>query len=62
MLDDSGYDCFFMGNGRLFRITGCWAPDLEFKGWSNVMCTRRGDELLQVFEGYRKWANALQSS
>jgi hypothetical protein len=44
-LDGYGYDCYFQGIGRLWKITGknCWSNLYEFHNWSNVMCVRRDD-------------------
>jgi hypothetical protein len=53
MLDDLEYDCFFQGQGRLFRLTGCFTPQWDIKIWSNVVCTRRSDPLLSVLESFR---------
>lgn len=53
MLDDLEYDCFFQGQGRLFRLTGCFTPQWDIKTWSNVVCTRRRDPLLSVLESFR---------
>ena len=41
-LEAVGYDCFFLQqHGDLVRITGCWAPEMEFRSWSNVLCVLR---------------------
>ena len=43
-LSQDGYDCFFQGQKRLWALSnGCWHDLYEFKGWSNVMCLKRGD-------------------
>lgn len=38
------------GQGRVFRLTGCWHPKLELWEWSNVLCTRRTDPFRDVLE------------
>jgi hypothetical protein len=53
-MDIYGYDCYFQGRARLWKITGvnCWSNEYEFHFWSNVMCVRREDiwyEALQPF-------------
>jgi FkbM family methyltransferase len=45
-LAELGYDCFYMQQTNLIRITGCWSPKFEAHYWSNVMCVRRADEAL----------------
>ena len=43
-LHEYGYDCFFMGNERLWPISDqCWHDIYEFHHWSNVLCILRGD-------------------
>lgn len=42
-LDSKGYDCYFQGQSRLWRLTDCWSHFYEFHLWSNVMCILRGD-------------------
>ena len=37
MMDGYGLDCYFQGNGRLWRLTGCWDNAYESHWWSNVM-------------------------
>ena len=50
-LDGHGYDCWFQGQRRLWSLShGCWHALYEFKGWSNVMCVRRGDPWMAVVE------------
>jgi hypothetical protein len=53
-MDEFGYECYFQGFGRLWKLTGrdCWHQTYEFYKWSNVMCVRREDiwfETLQQF-------------
>eukprot|EP00543_Licmophora_paradoxa_P011052 CAMPEP_0202476622 /NCGR_PEP_ID=MMETSP1360-20130828/93515_1 /ASSEMBLY_ACC=CAM_ASM_000848 /TAXON_ID=515479 /ORGANISM="Licmophora paradoxa, Strain CCMP2313" /LENGTH=1218 /DNA_ID=CAMNT_0049103835 /DNA_START=54 /DNA_END=3708 /DNA_ORIENTATION=+ len=40
-LDDLGFTCYFLGQGRLFRLTGCWIDNFEIHRWSNVGCVHR---------------------
>lgn len=42
-LDSYGYDCYFQGAGRLWKLSGCYTTDYEFHQWSNIMCIVRGD-------------------
>ncbi len=59
MLDELEYDCYFQGQGRLFRLTGCFDAQWEIKTWSNVVCTRRRDPLLDVLESFRATSASL---
>lgn len=45
VLNNYGYDCFFAGQQRLWKITGenCWNENYEFYDWSNVFCVLRED-------------------
>ena len=36
--------CYWAGIQRLYRVTGCWSPEYDKKGWSNLACARRDDE------------------
>lgn len=45
-LDELGYNCFFMGQNRLWKLTKCWHEIYEFYSWSNVMCILRTDYCL----------------
>jgi len=52
-LDVFGYDCFFEGQSRLWRITGdCWHSLYEFHKWSNVMCLLRTDIWMKSIHRY----------
>jgi hypothetical protein len=52
-LDSLGYDCFFQGQNRLWRITGsCWHSNYEFHLWSNVMCIERNDVWLATIQPF----------
>jgi hypothetical protein len=52
-LDGFGYDCFFEGQSRLWRITGdCWDSLYEFHKWSNVMCLLRTDIWMKSIHRY----------
>lgn len=43
-MDTFGYECYFMGQNRLWRITGtCWHSLYEFHEWSNVLCIQRNE-------------------
>ena len=69
-LDAFGYDCFWSLSsgaaandkagavGKLFRVTGCWAPQWEPKyvrRWSNLACGKRGSEELRAMERFVVW-------
>jgi hypothetical protein len=47
-----GYDCYYQGQGRLWKISGkgCWSERYEFHNWSNVMCVRREDIWYEVIQ------------
>lgn len=55
LLDEAGYDCWFQGQRRLFRVTGCYVPQWEFQAWSNVVCARRGDTYHGILGKYEFW-------
>lgn len=40
---EANYDCYFIGQMRLWKVTGCWHPLWETKVRSNVMCLLRQD-------------------
>jgi FkbM family methyltransferase len=47
------YVCYFQGQGRLFRLTGCWTEYYEINRWSNIACVKRHDIWYSSFEKYR---------
>ena len=49
-MDGHGYDCFWAGHRKLWRITGCFddAWDGKAKAWSNVACALRVDACWQA--------------
>eukprot|EP01041_Mallomonas_annulata_P005844 gene5844-11804_t len=49
-LANMNYDCYFEGQGRLWKLTGCWSSAYEIRKWSNVMCLRRGNIWHRVAE------------
>jgi hypothetical protein len=52
-LDSFGYDCFFEGQSRLWRISReCWHSLYEFHHWSNVMCILRTDIWMKSIHRY----------
>jgi hypothetical protein len=53
-MDSYGYDCYFQGSGRLWKITGenCWVNIYEFHHWSNIMCVRREDIWYQTLQPF----------
>ena len=38
LLHGFGFVCYWLGKGKLWRITGCWHPAYEAHQWSNVGC------------------------
>lgn len=44
VFDNFHYDCFFMGQNRLWKLTDCWHLNYEFHEWSNVMCILRSSK------------------
>ncbi|KAJ1634411.1 hypothetical protein T492DRAFT_1134135 [Pavlovales sp. CCMP2436] len=40
-MDLHGYDCYFAGVARTYRITGCWDAAFEIRRWSNIVCAHR---------------------
>lgn len=51
-LDERQFVCYFAGQSRLFRLTGCWVDVLyEIYEWSNVVCAHRSEhEWLGIME------------
>lgn len=50
LMDTHGFDCFWTANdGTLWEVTGCY-PFVNYKGWSNIGCAKRGDELLKALK------------
>jgi hypothetical protein len=41
-MDDFGFDCYWAGVARVYKITGCWHPEYEIRRWSNIVCAHRG--------------------
>ena len=42
MLDErDGFTCYWAGEARLWRITGCWMQYYDVHTWSNVACANR---------------------
>lgn len=41
---------YFDGKPELTRLTGCWDPSYEFRGWSNVVCVLRSHALYASME------------
>lgn len=50
-LDSLGYVCYFDGT-LLTMLTGCWDPLLEFRQWSNVVCTLKNHLAHKVLASY----------
>jgi FkbM family methyltransferase len=47
-LDAAAYDCFFVTPDNLVPLTGAWWHEsYEIWKWSNILCFRRCDELIQ---------------
>lgn len=41
MLDDIGFTCYWAGEQKLWRITGCWQLYYDVHTWSNIACANR---------------------
>eukprot|EP00557_Chaetoceros_sp_GSL56_P014739 CAMPEP_0176485872 /NCGR_PEP_ID=MMETSP0200_2-20121128/5271_1 /TAXON_ID=947934 /ORGANISM="Chaetoceros sp., Strain GSL56" /LENGTH=515 /DNA_ID=CAMNT_0017882545 /DNA_START=26 /DNA_END=1573 /DNA_ORIENTATION=- len=41
MLDDVDFTCYWAGNQKLWRLTGCWQLYFDVHAWSNVACVNR---------------------
>lgn len=44
--EKNNFDCYFEGNDKLLRITGCWHETYDqakYVAWTNVVCAKRGD-------------------
>ena len=52
-LNSKDFTCYFIGNGELWRITGCWQDHYDIHRWSNVGCANRklAPRLFEVMEG-----------
>jgi len=52
-LNGKDFSCYFIGNGELWRITGCWQDHYGIHRWSNVGCANRrlAPKLFDVMEG-----------
>lgn len=51
-LNRKDFTCYFIGNGELWRITGCWQDHYNIHRWSNVGCANRklAPKLFEVME------------
>lgn len=52
LLDGKGFTCYWAGENRLWRISGCYFDHYNyFHGWSNVACVHRSlDTLYDIME------------
>lgn len=47
LLDGKGFTCYWAGEKRLWRISGCYFEHYNyFHGWSNVACVHRSQKIL----------------
>ena len=47
LLDGKGFTCYWSGENRLWRISGCYFEHYNyFHGWSNVACVHRSQKIL----------------
>ncbi|KAK1738599.1 SAM-dependent methyltransferase, partial [Skeletonema marinoi] len=47
LLDGKGFTCYWSGENRLWRISGCYFEHYNyFRGWSNVACVHRSQKIL----------------
>lgn len=51
-LEGFSYDCYFSGQGRLWKISGCWHSVFETRAWMNVLCLLRNDPWHRIAEKY----------
>lgn len=49
-LSNLSYDCYFEGQKRVWKLTGCWDSLWEIRRWSNVLCLHRGDIWHHIIE------------
>jgi hypothetical protein len=49
-LHSYGYLCYFEGQNRLWRLSGCWSSLYEFYSWSNVLCVDHQDHWAVILE------------
>jgi hypothetical protein len=60
-LHSYGYVCYFEGQNRLWRLSGCWSSLYEFYAWANVICVDHQDPWAAILERYRvKTEDALE--
>jgi hypothetical protein len=52
-LHSYGYVCYFEGQNRLWRLSGCWSPLYECHAWSNVLCVDHQDPWAEILDRYR---------
>jgi hypothetical protein len=53
LYQQGGYVCYYEGQNRLWRLTGCWSSLYEIYTWSNVVCIHPSDRWYPILEGYR---------
>jgi FkbM family methyltransferase len=61
-LDWLDFTCYWAGQDKLWRITGCYRPQYDGHGWSNVACVNRvlAPELAEQME--RKFLETITKS
>lgn len=50
LLDGYGYECYYAGQARVWRLTNCMDVHFETKQWSNVVCVLRKDPWFPILE------------
>lgn len=40
-LDTIGHTCYWAGNEKLWRVTGCWQEFYGYRSWSHLACSNR---------------------
>ena len=48
MLYKKSFTCYFAGEHRLWKITGCWQHYYEYRHWANIACVSRRVEGLRA--------------
>ncbi len=52
LFDVYDYECYFEGQGRLWRLTKSWDKLYEFYWVANVLCVRRNDMWYDVIQRF----------
>jgi hypothetical protein len=52
-LHSYGYVCYFEGQNRLWRLSGCWSSLYEMHSWANVLCVDHQDPWAKILDRYQ---------